>query len=142
MCTGMFGGPPPTVNSRGDVLSKMDFSTLTGFTNKAFGYEGKQINLTPQQRGEMLFNWLTAGGVPKRKDPGETFKESQDFSGTRAKGAAGQGMAGLFGAGMMIGDLTPKTADLTPKGGDNSASPMQPGVPYSAVPLPRMVGGR
>ncbi len=140
---GMFGGAPPTVNSRGDVLSKEDFGTVTGLQSDLLGTAGgKRLNLTPQQRGEMLFNWLTAGGLPKRKDPGVTFKESQDLAGVRAKGAAGQGVAGLFGVGLMIGDLTPKVNDLAPKGGDNSASPMQPGVPYSAPPMPKMVGPR
>lgn len=120
---------PPTVNSRGDTLSNKDSSTVTGFQSNLMGFNGPQLNLTPAQRGEMLYNWLTAGGAPKPLDPSKTFKEAQDFAPTKEKAAAGAGIGGMFGAGLLVGDLVPKTKDLNP------ASPMQPGVPYSVPPM-------
>lgn len=132
------------VNSRGDVLTGKDKYDLTG--NKGFdpGAKGDPLKLTPQQRGGMLYNWLTAGGPPKPVEAGAIFKQRQDLSGVEAKASAGQGINGLFGIGKMIGELTPVVASnpgsvptikmIEPM----NQSPMQPGVPYSALP----VGGK
>lgn len=141
MC--IFGSQPPTVNSRGDVLSQHDQAQLygdqfsSGMVKNIVDPNNIGLKLTPQKRAEMLFSWLTAGGAPKKVEPGQIFKETEDMAGVKAKGSAGAGVGGLFGAGLMIGDLTP----LPQQGGTNSASPMQSGVPYAAVPLPKMIGG-
>lgn len=138
---------PPTVNSRGDTLTEQDKYEMSGtktLENFATVREGSNLKLTPQQRGEMLYNWLTAGGPPKPVEAGAIFKQRQDLSGVEAKASAGQGINGLFGIGKMIGELTPVVA---PNPGSvptikmiepMNQSPMQPGVPYSALP----VGGK
>lgn len=139
---------PPTVNSRGDVLTEQDKYELSGeknLENFATVKDGSNLKLTPQQRGEVLYNWLTAGGPPKPIEAGAIFKQRQDLSGVEAKASAGQGINSLFGMGKMIGDLTPKLP--APDAGmvptikmiePMNQSPMQPGVPYSALP----VGGK
>lgn len=135
---------PTTVNSRGDTLSHDDVSKLFGNTDQTLDVANKKLALTPQQRGEMLYNWLTAGGPPKPVEPGKIFKQEQDIAGVEAKASAGQGINSLFGMGKMIGELTPAVA---PNPGTvptikmiepMNQSPMQPGVPYSALP----VGGK
>lgn len=138
---------PPTVNSRGDTLTEQDRYELTGKfgVSEMNGVKGDPLKLTPQQRGEMLYNWLTAGGPPKPIEAGAIFKQRQDLSGVEAKASAGQGINSLFGMGKMIGDLTPNLP--APDAGTvptikmiepMNQSPMQPGVPYSALP----VGGK
>lgn len=133
MCT----AAPQTVNSRGETLSS------------AVGVDAKyNVSIDPHTKdpvgmSNLLLNWLTGGGPPKKIDPGETFANAEKLSGVTAKAAAGQGIAGLFGAGLVIGDLVPKPLQLSPggKGGENSASPMQTGVPYSVPPLVKLGGG-
>lgn len=137
---------PPTTNSRGDTLSDQDKYELTGEKSlETFNtVKGDPPKLTPQQRGEMIYNWLTAGGPPKPIEPGAIFKQRQDIASVEAKASAGQGINGLFGIGKTIGELTPAVA-LNPGTVPTikmiepmNQSPMQPGVPYSALP----VGGK
>jgi len=129
---------PPQVNSQGSTLSDEDRK----FFEKSFmGPSQDKFIADPTKRAEMMLNWLTAGGPPKRIDPSQIFKESQDTAGVRAKASAGQGINSLFGIGNLIGDLTPKVEGIKPIKMIEpiNQSPMQPGVPYSAIPV---AGGR
>lgn len=160
MCTGLFGGSPDTVNSRGDKLSGKDLAQLNGdlappgstgrVVMDMISGGAKPLKLTAQQRGEMLYNWLTAGGAPKPLDPSKIFGEKQAVAGVQAKASAGTGIGGLFGAGLLVGDLTPKMEGLAPAETKTEGlkplepinqSPMQLGVPYSTTPLVKL-GGR
>lgn len=131
---GLFSSPP-VVNSRGDELSDADKDALYGKKVPAGFRKGGP---DPAKRAEMLLNWMTAGGPPKKMDPGTIFKESQDTSGVRAKASAGQGINGLFGIGNMIGEMSPKIEPIKPLKmiEPMNQSPMQPGVPYSVAPVP------
>lgn len=122
----------PTVNSRGDVLSDADKNTITDQVAPT----GQVIRskLTPQQRGEMLHNWLTAGGPPKPVDVDRIFAMAEKAAPLESRAAAGQGINSLFGMGSLIGDLQPATplVGIEPV----NKSPMQPGIPYSSIPVP------
>jgi len=124
------GGGSSLVNSQGSTLSVEDAAFLTGgnWFNQITGKKSEFAGLTPEQRAIDMRNWLTAGGPPKPIDPSQIFMQDQIISPVLAKSAAGAGINGLFGIGKTIGDLQPL-----------NLSPMQPGVPYSALPLP---GGR
>lgn len=128
---------PPQINSQGSVLSDEDKDSLYGKQGFVPGDEHRKSTLSPTKQAEMLLNWLTAGGPPKKVDPSATFKESQDTAGIRSKASAGQGINGLFGIGNLIGDLTPKVEGIKPIKMIEpiNQSPMQPGVPYSAIPV-------
>lgn len=146
-------GSPATVNSRGDVMSKNDTALLEG-TNVGDGFMKHVVDpnniglkLTPQQRGQMLYNWLTAGGPPKPLDPSKIFAEKEAMSPVEDKASAGQGINSLFGIGKVVGDLMPVSpmvgGPITQIGPPKmvepiNQSPMQTGVPYSAKP----VGGK
>lgn len=126
---------PDLVNSRGDTLSDADMEKVTG--EEAPGpHSTVRLNdhLTPQQRGEMLHNWLTAGGPPKPVDVGRIFAMAEKAAPLESRAAAGQGINSLFGMGNLIGDLQPATplVGIEPV----NKSPMQPGIPYSAIPVP------
>lgn len=109
------------VNSRGDTFNSIDL------------YKQIRENTSdPTKRGEMLFNWLTAGGLPHRVDPSQIFGQAQADAGVKSKAAAGQGIGGLFGFGNMIGDLQP----VKPL----STAPLKAGVPYSVPAVPGMFG--
>jgi len=125
-----FDNAPALTNSRGDALSGADATALSGgdWFNKITGQKSSLAGLTPEQKAIDMRNWLTAGGPPKPIDPSQIFMQDQIISPVLAKSAAGAGINGLFGIGKSIGDLQPL-----------NLSPMQPGVPYSALPLP---GGR
>jgi hypothetical protein len=146
-------GSPPTVNSRGDEMSGHDVALLQGDTVKGgimktfIDPTGIGLKLTPQQRGEMLYNWLTGGGPPKLVNPSKIFAEKESMAPVEEKASAGQGINSLFGIGKVVGDMLPVSpmvggpiADIGPPKMVEpiNQSPMQPGVPYSAKP----VGGK
>lgn len=131
------------VNSRGDTLSAQDAYALTGNENlKLVGAQGSALKLTPQQRGEMLYNWLTAGGPPKPVDVSKIFAEKEAMAPVEAKASAGEGINSLFGIGKLIGDVQPAKIEV----GSGlepikmiepiNQSPLQSGVPYSTPALP------
>lgn len=112
--------PPELTNARGDTLSDSDKITLG--------------RMTPQQRSAATLNWLSAGGPPKPIDPSQIFAEDRVLAPVLRRSAAGQGINGLFGVGNLIGEIQP-LQPIKPL----NLSPLQPGVPYSALPVP---GGR
>lgn len=143
MCDALLGRPTPTVNSRGDVLTKSLADRMIldsgGETTQISNTRRVAVGGDPSKRAEMLLNWLTAGGAPKQVDPSEIFAKAQAMAPVTAKAGAGMGIGGLFGMGTLIGDLTPKPIEsLKPL----NKSPMQPGVPYSVPPLIKPPGGR
>lgn len=141
MCT----GGPDVMNAQGDKMSDEDKGKLAALTSPFLPHMiSGAIAQDPAKRAEMLLNWLHGGPAPKKVDPSAIFKEKQDMAGIEAKGAAGQGINGLFGFGKMIGDLTPAVTAPAPVEAVKpikmiepmNQSPMQPGVPYSAIPVP------
>lgn len=126
MCVGT---TPDIVNSRGDALGE----SLTGRKGVSITDPAKAIQNTqhvdPVTAAKMFTNWLTGGGLPSKIDPTKIFSEATIMHGVNEKASAGQGAAGLFGFGNMIGDL-------------NSKAPMQKNVPYSVPPIPKLVGGK
>lgn len=136
------GSAAELVNSRGDKLGTADKAGLFGTpTTGGHGggpsrpYLGPGIT-DPVRRSELLMNWLTAGGPPKPLDPSKIFSDAQSSFGAQQKASAGSGINGLFGVGNFIGDLTPKAIKPI------NQSPMQPGVPYGALPVPGANGGK
>lgn len=130
MCTALI--LPDTVNSRGDKLSAKDMADATGsksYDELTHNGGRAQTPRDPTKTVEMLTNWLTGGPLPSKVDPSKIFSEATIMHGVGEKVAAGQGVAGLFGFGSVIGDLSPK-------------APMKPGVPYSVPPVPNMIGSK
>lgn len=123
-----FGNGP--VNQQGTKFNVDMFKQGVGAAwEKSKGAVGDRRSATIKEFSEMFVNWLTVGGAPKKVDPGMIFKEQQDLAGIRTRVSAGQGVAGLFGFGSLIGDLQPALKPI-------NQSPMQTGVPYSALPVP------
>lgn len=122
-----FGSKPNPVNAEGSTLSSNDVKTLFGTNslgNPEVGFSGAGA-MDPVKRLQMFQNWLTAGGPPKPVDPGQIFAEEGTVAAETERAGAGAGFAGLFGFGNMIGSIAPL-----------NTSPMQPGVPYAAPPVP------
>lgn len=134
MCVGT---TPDIVNSRGDKLSDAEKGSLFGSQKTDIRPYGSTPGGTvytpgkfdPATAAKMFQNWLTGGGLPSKIDPTKIFSEATIMHGVNEKASAGQGAAGLFGFGNMIGDLNPK-------------APMQKNVPYSVPPIPKLVGGK
>lgn len=137
------GSSAELVNSRGDTLSGADRAAVFGSPGHSGGsstgpYGGlspssrsQKPGITdPVRRSELLMNWLTAGGPPKPLDVTKIFSDAQNNAGVQQKASAGSGINGLFGIGNLIGDLSPKPIKPI------NQSPMQPGVPYGAQPVP------
>lgn len=124
------------INSRGDKLSKRDALALGGW--RAPGVFGGSIpGMDPVMAMTLLTNWLTAGGAPKPIDPVDIFGPMQAMSGVEARASAGRGVAGLFGFGKTIGELSPMAGGPAIPG----QAPLAPGVPsYGVKPLPRERG--
>ena len=136
-----WSGSAGQVNSRGDTLAPDEgafgqvndaLRTFTG-GKKTNDQQAVLNGFNPAKRAEFLSNWLTAGGPPKPLDPSKIFGEKQAMSGVYEKSGAGAGISGLFGAGLLVGDLAAKPLNL---------SPMQTGVGYSAAPAPNLIGGK
>lgn len=106
------------VNARGDKLGN-----ITQFKD-----------VDPVRAMALLNNWLTAGGAPKPIDPVDIFGPAQAMSGVEARASAGRGVAGLFGFGKLIGELSPTSGGPAVPG----QAPLAPGVPYGAKPIPRL----
>lgn len=124
----LFGGQVPNpVNAEGSKLSSDDVKKIYGTNllgNPEVGFAGAG-SMDTAKRLQMFQNWLTAGGPPKPIDPGQIFAEEGTVAAVKEKAGAGAGFAGLFGFGNMIGSIAPL-----------NTSPMQPGVPYAAPPVP------
>jgi hypothetical protein len=129
MCTAQ----PELINAQGSTLSDSDKDLLFGGSVEG----GRVGNTDPKWVSQTLFNWLTVGGLPKTVEPGKIFKEQSDMAGVVSKGDAGKGIAGLFGAGLLIGDLIPDMSKVQPNNplSQLNKSPMQTGVPYSTTPM-------
>lgn len=111
------------VNARGDKLGNSGVDTLR--------------DVDPVRAMALLNNWLTAGGAPKPIDPVDIFGPMQAMSGVEARASAGRGVAGLFGFGKTIGELSPMSGGPAIPG----QAPLAPGVPsYGVKPLPRERG--
>ncbi len=138
MCT----SSPDLANQQGSTLSDADKNTLFGTSAGPWEASEGLNKSNPNQFMQMFMNWLTVGGKPKPIEPGQIFKEQQDVAGVVTRGEAGAGIGGLFGAGLVVGDLVPKVSSVLPTDPLNqlNKSPMQPGVPYSTTPLVK-VGG-
>lgn len=133
----IMGEGPPSVNSRGDTLPQED--PVQAVLDPKGALQRMYMNrLSPAKRAEMFYNWLTGGGAPKKVDPGEIFGQEQSMAPLKQKAAAGMGVGGLFGAGLLIGDLSKPIEPLKPL----NQSPMQTGVPYSTTPLIKPPGVR
>jgi len=119
-------GSSNVVNQQGSTLSDADHDTLYGIDGPGGVKVGGLRNTDPTKFATMLNNWLTSG-KPKPVNPGETFKQAQDVYGLHEKASAGAGIGGLFGLGLMIGDLSPKVPTLTPNVPSYGMKPV-PGV--------------
>jgi hypothetical protein len=129
-----WSGSADIVNQRGDKLSSADRESLAGSYTPGVGNRMVGAKITPgkfdpETAAKMFQNWLTGGGLPTKVDPSKIFSEATLMHGVNEKAAAGQGIAGLFGFGNMIGDL-------------NTKAPMQAGVPYSVPPVPKLIGDK
>lgn len=116
-----FGSKPGIVNAQGSSLGRPG----EGITNPIQAVSTLSGEKDPVKALQMFQNWLTAGGPPKPVDPGQIFAEEGTVAAETERADAGAGFAGLFGFGNMIGSIAPL-----------NTSPMQPGVPYAAPPVP------
>lgn len=120
-----FGSKPDTVNAQGSGLDEAIASSYGGGISGLLNFKNKVGAMDPEKSFQMLQNWLTAGAPPKPIDPGQIFAEEGTVAAEKERAGAGAGFAGLFGFGNMIGSIAPL-----------NTSPMQPGVPYAAPPVP------
>jgi hypothetical protein len=139
MGDGIFGGTEyahqGVVNQKGEKFTE-DLYNQWVKEGEKFAGPDKGFTRNPARTkymNDMFFNWLTGGGLPKQIDPGKIFSESQALAPLKERAGAGQGIAGLFGFGSLIGDLGPKLINQ---------SPMQTGVPYSVPPVPMLFGSK
>lgn len=127
---GMFNPTPPTVNFQGETLDDAYANTQAARPSGINGFLGKRTLTSPElndptKRATLLFNWFTGGGLPKKVDPAKIFQQAEQAAPNMEKAAFGMGEMGLFGAGPLVGDLTPKVS-------------LQSGVPYSTPAVPKV----